>query len=238
MNRSKLYLLLVFTFITLSSYATKEQFFSKSNSFFKVHVKNGLINYKTIKSSPSDLNELLHLMGTTSVKNEDQNTQLAFYINAYNLSVIKNVIDNYPLKSPLDVKGFFKTTEFTIGGKKMTLDYLENQLIRPQYKDARIHFALVCGAIGCPPIINEAYLPSNVQSLLNRQTKKALDNPNYTKVSNDKVELTEIFKWYQQDFGANNKEIIQFINKHKSKSIPQTISISHYPYNWNLNEIR
>lgn len=238
MKTLKTSLILALSILTLSCYATKEQFFSKSNSFFKLHVKNGLIDYKKIKSNPGELNALIELMGSTDITKEDKNTQLAFYINAYNLSVVQNVIKNYPLKSPLDIKGFFKTTTFKISGKNMTLDYLENQLIRPDFKDPRIHFALVCGAKGCPPIINEAYLPSNVQSILTRQTKSALDNSSYTKVSGSKVELTEIFNWYKQDFGNNDSEVIAFINKYKSKKLASSTTIGYYTYNWELNEIK
>lgn len=230
-------LLVICSIATLSTYANSNQFFSKADVFFKQYVKSGLVNYQGIKNSPQQLNQLVQLMAEVKTDKLDKNTFLAFYINAYNVAVIKNVITHYPLKSPLDVKGFFKETKFKIGGKEVTLDQIENQIIRPKYKDARVHFALVCGAKGCPPLISQAYTPSNVQSLLTRQTKLALDNPSFTKVKGNSVQLTEIFNWYKQDFGNSNNEIIEFINKFKTNKLKPNTSISHYTYNWELNKI-
>ena len=166
----------------------------------------------------------------------DKTNYQAFWINAYNLSVIKGIVDNYPLKSPLDVKGFFDTTTYSIAGKSITLNDIENKMLRGNFDEPRFHFVLVCGAQGCPPIISEAYRPAKLESQLQTQTVKALNNASFIKVSEGKVMLSEIFKWYKVDFVSDNRNEIDFLNDYRKVKIPSNSEISYYSYNWNLNK--
>ncbi|WP_353779056.1 DUF547 domain-containing protein [Winogradskyella sp. 3972H.M.0a.05] len=211
-------------------------YFSKADDFFKATVANGRIAYSKIHKDPSQLNELLSLASKISVAPSDAKTYQAFWINAYNLSVIKGIIDNYPIKSPLDKAGFFDKTTYDLAGKSITLNDIENKLLRAKFNDARFHFVLVCGAIGCPPIINGAYLPSTLENQLEIQTKKAL-NGNFLKVNSKKkrVEGSEILKWYKEDFVQNGTEI-DFINKYRTEKIPNNYKLTYFSYNWNLNK--
>ena len=122
-------------------------FFSLTDQFLKTHVKNSAVDYETIYAAPSALNDILHLASTLSISKDDKSYK-AFWINAYNLAVIKGIIDNYPLKSPLDKAGFFDKVSYNIAGKNVTLNTIENKLLRAVFNDARLHFVLVCGAKG------------------------------------------------------------------------------------------
>ena len=209
--------------------------FTKANSFFKTYVKNGRVDYKSIKNSPKALDELMKMASTTKVSTSNPKTYQSFYINAYNLSVIKGVVSNYPIKSPLDVKGFFDKKTYTISGKKVTLNHIENKLLRAKFpNEARFHFALVCAGIGCPPIIPEAYVPKTLNAQLDRQTKRSLNNPNFIKVKGKKVQISQIFEWYKVDFTRKGNEV-DFINKYRKTPIPSSTKVSYYPYDWRLN---
>ena len=153
--------------------------------------------------------------------------------------MIKSVIDNYPLKSPVDVNGFFDKTKHSVGGKKVTLNDIEHKLLRGQFNDARFHFVLVCAGLGCPPIIAQAYMPTTLDKQLDTQTRIALNNDNFIKVNAKKkrVELSEIMKWYKEDFTQNGNEI-DFINKYRKEKIAAKSKISYYPYDWRLNEAK
>lgn len=221
--------------INLSFSQNTETFFKSVNSFFSTHVSDGKVDYNQIKSNPNDLNELVDLIGAISVLNTDKNTQQAFYINAYNVLVIKGVIDDYPIKSPLDKSGFFDKITYKVSGKSITLNDIENKKLRAQFSDARFHFVLVCGAIGCPPLINQAYLPNTIDEQLQRQTVIALNDPNFIKVKKNKVLVSEIFKWYKEDFVKENDEI-EFINTFRKTKIQSDAKVSYYPYNWSLNQ--
>ncbi len=235
----KKFIIIVLALLSFStSFAQIDQFFTKSNTFFKTHVKNGKVNYKAIKQSPGALDELIKMAATIRVSPSKASTYQAFYINAYNLSVIKGVVTNYPIKSPLNVKGFFNKKIYTLGGKKTTLNDLENKLLRAKFpKEARFHFALVCAGLGCPPIISEAYLPGSLNKQLERQTRIALNNPKFIRVKGKRAQLSKIFEWYKVDF-THNGSVIDYINKYRKVAIPSNTKISYYAYDWNLNAIR
>lgn len=233
-----IFLSILFASTLLHSQNNTDVFFTKTDQFFKSSVSNGLINYNQIKQSPEKLEELLKIANQVSVSKEDANTYRAFWINMYNITVVKSVIENYPLKSPLDVTGFFDKTKHEIAGVNVTLNDIENKLLRGQFNnDPRFHFVLVCAGLGCPPIINAAYLPRTIEAQLNKQTKLALNNDEFVKVNNKKkrVGLSQIFEWYATDFTMNNLTFLAFVNSYRDSKIPEKYKTSFYPYNWKLN---
>ncbi|MFD2586391.1 DUF547 domain-containing protein [Croceitalea marina] len=238
-NRTTLtgiFLVLVFQF---SIGQSTSDFFSKSDTFFKTYVKNGRVDYKRIKENPSSLNELVDIAENISVSKSDKTTYQAFWINGYNLSVIKGIVDNYPIKSPLDKAGFFDKTKYNIGGKAITLNDIENKLLRGNFpEEARFHFVLVCAGLGCPPIVSNAYLPSTLETQLQKQTKKALNNPNFIKVKGNKVQLSQLFEWYKGDFTQDGKSQVDFVNQYRNEKIDSGAKVSYYNYDWTLNEIK
>ena len=211
------------------------EFVSGADSFFKAHVKSGRVDYKNIASNTSELDKLLAMAKDISVSTDKANEYQAFWINAYNLSVIKGVINNYPLKSPLDVGGFFDKVKYDLGGVQITLNDIENKMLRAKFpKESRFHFVLVCGGLGCPPIISAAYIPSTLDAQLTKQTKKSMDNPNFIKVKGNKVSISQIFEWYKGDF-EHDGDAVDFINKYRSEQLPEGAKVSYYPYDWTLN---
>jgi len=231
---------LIFTLLFQFSMAQNvSDFFSKADTFFSTYVKNGRVDYKSLKENPDSLDELVGLANGISVSEGDKDTYQAFWINGYNLSVIKGVVANYPIKSPLDKAGFFDKTKYNIGGKSITLNDIENKLLRGNFpKEARFHFVLVCAGLGCPPIISNAYLPITLESQLQKQTEIALNNPNFIKVKGKKVQLSQLFEWYKGDFTQNGKSQIDYVNQYRKEKIDSGAKVSYYNYDWTLNEIK
>lgn len=214
-------------------------FFSKSDAFFKANVKNGRVAYKAIKDNPTALNELLEMAKGISVSKDNANEYQAFWINGYNLLVIDGIVKNYPIKSPLDKPGFFDGHKNEIGGTKITLNDIENKLLRKNFpKEPRFHFVLVCGGLGCPPIISEAYTPAKLDSQLETQTKLAINDPNFIRVTKNKVKVSQIFEWYPGDFKQDGKKLVDFINQYKAEKLPEKAKVSYYQYDWTLNEVK
>ena len=235
MKTKLLYLLL---FITSSALAQDlNSYLDSVDSFLNQHVKNGLVDYKTIHKDQSQLQRILKDAATISVKASDVKNYQSFWINSYNIAVIKGIIDNYPIKSPLDKKGFFDKTTYNLGGRSITLNDIENKLLREKFNDPRVHFVLVCGAIGCPPLINYAYRPDTLEKQLDAQTRSAI-NGNFIKVHSKKkkLEVSEIMKWYKSDFVQNGTTEIDFINTYRNEKLSEDYSISYYSYDWNLNK--
>ncbi len=231
--------LIFMSLVALTGFSqTTSEFFKKSDFFFNTYVKNGRVAYSEIKSDPSTLNELIEMAQGISVDKGNASEYQSFWINGYNLSVIKGIIENYPLKSPLDVGGFFDKIKYDIGGTSITLNDIENKLLRKNFpKEARFHFVLVCGGLGCPPIIKNAYLPSTLDAQLEKQTKLALNDPNFIQVNKNKVKISQIFEWYKGDFEHDGK-VVDFINKYKSEKLPEKVKVSYYSYDWTLNETK
>ena len=152
--------------------------------------------------------------------------------------VIKQTIDKYPVQSPQVIPGFFDRTKYTVGGKEIALNDIENKILRPTYKDARLHFVLVCGAKGCPPITRFAYVPSQLEDQLTQQTELALNDESFIYQSNGTSNLSEIFNWYSVDFGKNKSQLIEFINSYRIKKLSTKDRISYYTYDWNLNDTK
>jgi len=220
-----------------SSYFEDGTFFDEVNAIMQAHVKDGAFDYAALAKDPD---MFLNIMGRVDQANFDgwkPDTKKAFLINAYNLTVVKSVLLEYPINSTQEIPGFFTEKEHMIAGEMMTLNYLENEIIRPQYNDARVHFALNCGAKGCPEIVNEAYFPSRLDEQLDLCTTKKLNEADFVRFDNDKrkLQLNQIFDWYGKDFGSNKKEIIGFINKYRTEKIPNDYGINFYPYDWVLN---
>ena len=214
-------------------------FFTKADTFFATYIQNGRIDYQGIKADPSSLEALLELGQHIEVSETDAATYQSFWINGYNLLVIKGIIDNYPVKSPLDINGFFDTTKRSFGGRETTLNDIENKLLRAKFpEEARFHFVLVCAGLGCPPIVNEAYVPAKLEGQLQRQTELSLNNPSFIRSKGKKVLLSQIFEWYKEDFTRNGATEIEFVNRYRKEKFDPSAKIGYYSYDWALNEIK
>jgi len=201
------------------------------------YVNYGLVDYESIHSNPESLNKLIDEISAFDIELSDEMTLKAFYINTYNLLVIKQIIVNYPLSSPMDIDGFFSKTTFNVASKKMTLNQFENDIIRTGIKDPRVHFVLVCGAQGCAPLPSFAYKPENIEQLLIEQTKKILNDGSFVILDtlNKRVSVSEIFKWYIEDFTKEGETVIDYINSYREEKILSDYTVSYYPYNWKTN---
>lgn len=226
----------------------------------KEHVANGVVNYKAIKSDER-FARYLTMLKSIDTATVDQNERLAFWINMYNAWTIKVVIDNYPLKSIKDLGAdmvigtILKTTIWDkdlveIHGMKMSLNDIEHEIIR-KYRDARIHFAIVCASKSCPALRSEAYEGEKLNAQLSDQTKLFIADTTRNKLNLDKKEirLSKIFSWFEADFKKDrsfekgNGSVIKFISRYVPKETADKLlanekdfDVGHLDYDWSLNE--
>ena len=213
----------------------KSTFFKEANIFFQKYVADGKVDYNAAKQSPM-LNVFIDDIANVNLSSLSGDTRKAYLINAYNLLVIKQIVDNYPLTSVQETGDFFTKSINNIGGKKMSLTKFEKELILGKNPDPRLHFVLVCGAVGCPPITNFAYTPDKLENQLNAQTKIGLNDPSFLSVNGNECNISKIFEWYGTDFGANKAERIDFINQFCSKKVGKTVKFNYLDYDWTLND--
>lgn len=213
---------------------------AKTTAFFQKFVnREGKVNYAGIKRNPDQLDELLDDIAKFDIAKAEMADQYAFYLNAYNVLVIGEIVANYPLTSVQDLPGFFHTTQLRVAGQRLTLDQIETDKLRKIYDDPRLHFALVCGTNSCPRLSRTAYVGNELFVQLNNQAKFALLDPNYVKVDANikQVKLPEIFKWYEGDFSTSGKTGVMYVNQfRKENRLPTWFAVEYYPYNWSLND--
>lgn len=231
-----MFTVLFFSLVNMTGQNIDNSFFQNADKIFKAHIQNDVVNYDAIKKD-ANFEKIIQTIAVADFENLKAETKKAFLINAYNLLVINEIIKNNLTKSVNDKSNFFDDKSNLVGGKKISLNTLEKEYLLKSYGDSRFHFVLVCGAKGCPPITNFAYMPNTLDEQLEAQTKKSINNPAFIKVDMGakRVNLSQIFLWYASDFGGNKKAILNYINKYRNTSIPSDFSIDYYTYDWTLN---
>jgi hypothetical protein len=200
-----------------------------------MYTKDGRVNYEALRKNPAQLDWLVDYIATETI---EKTTRKAYLINAYNILVIDQLVDHPKLvDSPMKIAGFFENKSGMVEGKKISLNTLENEMIRPVYNDPRVHFVLVCGGLGCPSIASYAYRPEKLDLQMDHQTKLAFNNGEfvYADAAKKSVFLSQIFEWYQSDFGANTKEVVTYINRYKTEPFNTDYKVKYYPYDWTIN---
>ncbi len=195
---------------------------------------SGDVNYKGLKADYESLKNYLSELAKETPKSDwSRNEKLAYWINAYNAFTIDLILNNYPVSKITDLDGGspWKVSRIDLEGKKYSLDQIENKIIRPQFKDARIHFAVNCAAKSCPTLLNDAFYPNTLNSQLESQTKKFINNPAFNKIENGAFEVSKIFEWYAEDFG----DLISYLNKYSNVQIDDSAKAAFKEYDWSLN---
>ena len=195
----------------------------------------GDVNYAGFKANVGKLNAYLKTLADNPVQTSwSRNEKMAYWINAYNAFTIKLIVDNYPVSSITKLKGGkpWDAKWIKLGAKTYSLNNIENDILRPTYKDARIHFAVNCAAASCPPLLNRAWTASNLNANFEKQAKAFINNTAYNKVSSSKVQVSKIFEWYKGDFG----NLISYLNKYSNTKINTNAKVEFLEYDWALNK--
>jgi len=224
----------------------------KWSKILKEHTKKEVnqvsFNYDKLKKAPKELKSYLkdlEAVKKDQFKSFTRDQKLAFWINAYNAYTIKIIIDNYPVKSIFEIKSNFftkgpwKKDFINLLGKEMSLDDIEHGTIRKQFKEPRIHFAVNCASIGCPSLLQEAFVANKLESQFQSASDNFLNNKLKNFVKGNTLHLSKIFKWYGDDFkqykGAHDKGFVNYIVKELKLEGKYTYTIEDY--DWKLNKI-
>jgi hypothetical protein len=197
--------------------------------------ETGKVNYKGLKTNKEALDAYCQSLSKNPVQESwSREEKLAFWINAYNAFTLQLIVDNYPLKSIMNLDGgkTWDLKRIQLGDKKYSLNQIENDIIRPQFKDARIHFALNCAAKSCPPLWNRAYTAKNLDSALETRTKAFINDPKFNTITASKASVSKIFEWYAADFG----DLKKYLNKYAAIQLKSDAAVTFKEYDWGLNE--
>lgn len=208
--------------------------------------QKGMVNYKGFKREQGELRNYLNLLSRNPPTDQwTRNDQMAYWINAYNAFTIELILNHYPVRSIKDIgskiKIPFVTTPwaakfFKIGNEPTSLDYIEHGILRKKFNDPRIHFALVCAAVSCPPLRSEAYVGSQLDAQLNDQGQRFFGDPTKNVVTSGRARLSKILDWYGGDFKKNGQTLAKWINRYAAAKMMENAPVSYQEYNWALNE--
>jgi len=202
--------------------------------------ENGMVDYQAFLNNQK-FTTYLKAIENADISGFTNDDKLAFYINAYNATVIKNVINHLPINSPMDVEGFFNKIKHSIAGKEMTLDELEHNFAL-KIEPVLSHFGLVCAAISCPKLIRNAYKGESVIKQLEENGRIYLKDSDKNRLDKENkiLYLSEIFKWFKESFvkryGSLKETAIHFLNNDEGDYLMKNeVSVKYLKYNWKLN---
>ncbi len=208
------------------------------------YVDKGHVDYQGFKTAEQKLNQYLAVLETIDVKKLSHNEQFAFYINAYNAWTIKLILSGYPgVTSIKDLGSIFKSPWkkkiCRIDGDIITLDDIEHNILRPKFKDPRVHFAINCAALSCPPLMSQPYLGSTLNRQLDDAARAFVNDPKSNYLDGNTLYVSKIFKWFSEDF---DNDVIGFFLIHADsdfkkelESKRENIKIKYLHYDWSLN---
>lgn len=228
---------LAILFICFSSFAQVEKF----DKFLKKNVtQEGVVDYKEIINDKASLDSYIaYLEKTSPNKNWSDDKTKAFWINAYNAYTIQLIVDNYPVKSILNInkagKDAWHQKFAVVGGASYTLNDIEHEILRKDFSDPRIHVGVNCASFSCPPIANFAFTENNVEVELERMMKDFVNDLSRNLITPKKITLSKIFDWYKVDF-IKKGSLVDYINSYSDIELTKKTKVRYMEYNWNLNE--
>ena len=208
------------------------------------YVHKGTVDYDGLKKEEARLDSYLKLLEKADSADLPRDEQFAFYANAYNAWTIKLILSGYPrIDSIKDLGSLFKSPWkkkiVRIDGEVLTLDNVEHDILRPRFKDPRIHFAINCAAYSCPPLGSEPFRGADLDEQLDEVTRRFVNNPKRSYLEGDTLYVSKIFKWFAEDF--NNDPYGFVVNyadgdfKENLEAARGRVTVKYLPYDWSLN---
>ena len=224
---------------------------SRFDGLLKKYVKNARVDYAAIKAHPEELDGYLDDLAkipAAAFGKLPESDRLACLLNLYNAATLKLITDHYPLTSIRSIGvlpgAAWRDLRVRFGGQIMTLEHLENKIIRAEYREPRIHFALVCAAIGCPPLRSEAYVGTRLNRQLDDQARQFLGESakNRFDAGTHTLHLSPIFKWYEADFTGTAGSLAGYVKSYlpaaqrDALGASQKVVVKFTKYDWALND--
>ena len=230
-------------------------------------VRPPLVNYAGLKQNRRVLDLAVAEFATPAAAGEPRWTReerMAFWINAYNAFTLKAIVDRYPIRSPWltlqprnsirQIDGVWTDLRWQAAGREVTLDDIEHRILRPIFRDARVHFAVNCASISCPPLDAQPYRPGTLDVQLDAAARAYLASRDGVRVDGQTLLVSSILKWYGDDFVADyaplaptgplaaDRAILGVITRYGPAAAVQLARsgrarIRFLDYNWSLNDI-
>lgn len=200
--------------------------------------------------TPEDRKNLrgyLQALQTTAVSNHNRAEQRAYWINLYNSATVDLILGRFPVASIRDInispgllaRGPWGAKLFSVEGEKLSLDDIEHRILRPIWKDNRVHYALNCASLGCPNLQPAAYTAAATEELLERGAREFINHPRGVAIQNGRLRVSSIYVWFQEDFGGDAEGLMehwqQYANPRLADALGKYTGGLAHDYDWRLN---
>ena len=195
------------------------------------------------------LNTYLQQLQKVKISSLNKDEQKAYWVNLYNSLTVKVILDHYPVKSIMDIDispGLFSNGPWDakllqIEEEEMSLNDIEHRILRPIFKDNRLHYALNCASLGCPNLQPVAFTSNNTEELLETSSKEYINSPRGAQFIKDKLQVSSIYKWFQADFGGSEEGVINHLQEYATDNLADTLKTYkkglRFDYDWGLNQL-
>jgi Protein of unknown function, DUF547 len=219
---------------------------------YLVASKDGLnrVAYKAWSADDrAALKTYLKALQATDVASLDRAEQFAFWANLYNAATVDVVLDKYPVKSIKDINlgggvktlftgGPWQAKLLAVGGQQLSLDMIENDIMRPIFKDPRVHYAINCASIGCPNLGTTALTGATLETTLDANARAFINSPRGFLVEGDRIKASSIYDWFKADFGGSAETVLVHARKYAAPELKAKLAgkttINSYDYDWAL----
>ena len=210
------------------------------------YVVDGKVDYQGFQNDEDRLDAYLQILEQVSPDDLEEDERFAFYVNAYNAWTIKLILGKYPdLKSIKDLGSIFKSPWkkklARIDGELITLDNIEHDILRPQFKDPRVHVAVNCASKSCPPLMAEPFSGAELDRQLDELSIAFVNDRTRNRLEGLNLKVSAIFKWFAEDF---NGDVVGFFQKYAQGELKDRldaekdkIKLKYLDYDWSLNDL-
>lgn len=213
------------------------------------------VRYGDWKATPADvaaLNQVVEAMERRAPSRMARDERFAYWVNLYNAVTLQIVLENHPVRSirdipsrtldPRGLTGPWRTPRVVVEGRRLTLDQIEHAILRPQFRDPRVHYAVNCASIGCPNLKTSAWRAETLDADLDAAARAFVNHPRGVSVdAGGKVSASSLYRWFASDFGGE-AGVVAHLRRYASAALSARLTaargISSYDYDWSLNERR
>jgi len=206
------------------------------------------VRYQTAGAADfKNLQDYLRSMEAVAISNYSRNEQKAFWINVYNALTLDLILSRFPVASIRDInispglitRGPWGAKLFTMEGEKLALDDIEHRILRPIWKDNRIHYALNCASLGCPHLQPLAYSAENSEALLEKGAREFINHPRGVSIQKGRLQVSSIYVWFQEDFGGTAEDLMEHWQNYADPPLAEALGkynggLTH-DFDWRLN---
>ncbi len=212
--------------------------------------KDGINRFSYARVSADDraaLQSYIERLESVLVSELNRSGQLAFWINLYNALTVRVVVEHFPVGSIREIdispglisNGPWAKKLARVEDEDISLDDIEHRILRPIWKDPRIHYALNCAALGCPNLATAAYTARTADDMLTHAARAFINHPRGTNVKDGQLTVSSIYNWYKADFGGTDETVIAHIKRFAEGALESALAgtkqIHGYTYDWSLN---